>query len=373
MKVKFIEDFQTENSYYHDNIAIQWDIQTTSPINDIDNFHFFKFLTLDKDKTIEGKNLFPIFISAQTKQITKTNIDPIVRFMKNNVDLFVNKNLIPVFWDPLEGNITIAEEIDKIVDIFSNAFTIYYISADYKLNYRNNKFKFIFNDQWIHHLTPKTKIIDFHPDRVYINCNRVARYHRCMLMDKIIDNNLLKYGWNTWANTYGAFDEYKTDFPQTTIDQQTYDILDVKDITEANPTKLIPYRHCQSSMIYLNTETHYKNENLFISEKTYKPISIGMPFMSLGNPGTLEYLRLIGFETFSEWIDESYDLDYPLDKRVEIVVDNLKYLHSLSTKGKAKMRRQMEEVCWHNLEVYKKLQRRNTFVTNLKRILKGQI
>ena len=56
-------------------------------------------------------------------------------------------------------------------------------------------------------------------------------------------------------------------------------------------------------MFYLTTETHVDNNVLFISEKTYKPISIGMPFMSLGNPGTLEYLRSKGFITFSDWID----------------------------------------------------------------------
>jgi len=373
MKIKILESFQTENSYYHDNLAVGWNEHTTKPINDIDNFHFFKFLTIDKDTNIEGRNIFPIFISAHTKQITKTDIGPILRYIKNNVDLFISKNLIPVFWDPLEGNVTIAEEIDKIADEFNSAFPIYYISADFKLTYRKNKFTFVYNDQWLHHIPPRNDIIDFIPERTYINCNRVARYHRCMLMDEIINRSMLTQGWNTWANTYGAFEEYKNDFPDTQIDQKKYDILDVKDITQANPTHMIPIRHCQSSTIYVNTETHYKNENLFISEKTYKPISIGMPFMSLGNPGTLDYLRLLGFETFSEWIDESYDLDLPLQKRVETLVENLVYLNGFSVKGRKKLRKSMSEVCRHNLEVYKRLPRRNTFVTNLKRIEKGML
>tara|TARA_B100000963_G_scaffold174447_2_gene151765 strand:- start:3906 stop:5489 length:1584 start_codon:yes stop_codon:yes gene_type:complete len=45
----------------------------------------------------------------------------------------------------------------------------------------------------------------------------------------------------------------------------------------------------------------------FITEKTFKPIMYGHPFLLVTHPGTLRHLRSIGFETFPEWIDESYD------------------------------------------------------------------
>ena len=96
-----------------------------------------------------------------------------------------------------------------------------------------------------------------------------------------------------------------------------------------------------------------------------------MPFISLGNPGTLEYLRMIGFETFHDWIDESYDLDLPLSKRVDIITDNLKYIKSVQ--NKQSLRKQMGETIRHNFEVYKRLQRKNTFVSALKRIEKGYV
>lgn len=46
---------------------------------------------------------------------------------------------------------------------------------------------------------------------------------------------------------------------------------------------------------------------LFISEKTFKPIAHGHPFMIFGPPGILHYLKALGFATFDHVIDESYD------------------------------------------------------------------
>jgi len=366
MKVNIFHPLQTNNSYYTVQKNMNWNLENDNSINDINNFHYFKFFDITEDAKI-----FPIWYSAMSKEMDRTNDLEIIKLVEQNYQKFIKKELIPVLIDPLEGNTTIAESIDSISEYFGNAIKFYFINADYKLQTRKNKFTHVFVDQWIHHIPPQKKPIKYYEDRTYINCNRVARYHRCMLMDKLIENNLVKNGFNTWANTYGAFDEYKRDFPNTKIEKQKFDILDVKDISKTNPTHMIPMRHCMGSFIYVNTETHYTSENLFISEKTYKPISIGMPFISLGNPGTLKYLHSIGFETFSDWIDERYDLDLPLSKRVEIVVDNIKNLSKIT--NKQSLRKEMQETINHNLALYKRLQRRNSFIAALKRIEKGEL
>ena len=46
----------------------------------------------------------------------------------------------------------------------------------------------------------------------------------------------------------------------------------------------------------------------FITEKTFKPIALQHPFMIFGHSGTLARLHELGFETFPEMFDESYDL-----------------------------------------------------------------
>ncbi len=45
----------------------------------------------------------------------------------------------------------------------------------------------------------------------------------------------------------------------------------------------------------------------FLTEKIFKPLAYGMPFMVIGNRGSLQRLRDLGFKTFPEWFDESYD------------------------------------------------------------------
>lgn len=45
----------------------------------------------------------------------------------------------------------------------------------------------------------------------------------------------------------------------------------------------------------------------WITEKTIKNLYIGKPFLIMGGVGTLARLKSFGFETFSPWIDESYD------------------------------------------------------------------
>ncbi len=45
----------------------------------------------------------------------------------------------------------------------------------------------------------------------------------------------------------------------------------------------------------------------FLTEKIFKPLAYGMPFMVIGNKGSLQRIRDLGFKTFPEWFDESYD------------------------------------------------------------------
>ncbi len=51
----------------------------------------------------------------------------------------------------------------------------------------------------------------------------------------------------------------------------------------------------------------FADESLFVSEKTYKPIRLGMPFLVFGPRGILAHLRALGFSTFGPLVDEGYD------------------------------------------------------------------
>lgn len=64
-------------------------------------------------------------------------------------------------------------------------------------------------------------------------------------------------------------------------------------------------------------------DNLCITEKTYRSIVHGNIFLIIGQPGTLEYLKSFGIETFDDIFDESYDSVLHWYERWKIIKQNL--------------------------------------------------
>lgn len=64
------------------------------------------------------------------------------------------------------------------------------------------------------------------------------------------------------------------------------------------------YKH---SLLSVVTETAFFEDGLFITEKTFKPIVAGHPFMILGQPFILQELREMGYCTDFHGINQSYD------------------------------------------------------------------
>jgi len=73
------------------------------------------------------------------------------------------------------------------------------------------------------------------------------------------------------------------------------------------------------------TQTNH-DETFFLSEKTLKPISMKHPFMILSNYNHLKNLHDMGFKTFHEHVDESYDNKTDFNERIDIIIKNLKTL-----------------------------------------------
>ena len=83
------------------------------------------------------------------------------------------------------------------------------------------------------------------------------------------------------------------------------------------------------SLLYLVTETVATGRRHHLTEKTFKPIAMGMPFIIVGTQGSLRYLRSYGFKTFSDLWDESYDDEPDDSKRIEKIAQVLKLLDGL--------------------------------------------
>jgi hypothetical protein len=81
---------------------------------------------------------------------------------------------------------------------------------------------------------------------------------------------------------------------------------------------------------------------------------VGHPFMIYGNQGSLKYLKSLGFKTFSNWIDESYDDEPDRDVRSTMIVNELEKLSFKTKEELIKIREEMKETCLFNYKFYKK-------------------
>jgi hypothetical protein len=62
---------------------------------------------------------------------------------------------------------------------------------------------------------------------------------------------------------------------------------------------------------------------LFVTEKTFKPIAFQHPFIIIGMPGTLKFLHDNGFETYENIFDETYDTIELFEDRLTAIYSNL--------------------------------------------------
>jgi len=107
------------------------------------------------------------------------------------------------------------------------------------------------------------------------------------------------------------------------------------------------FNESAESLLYLVTETVASGRRLHLTEKTFKPIALGMPFIIVGTQGSLKYLREYGFQTFNGIWDESYD-DAEDDVRTQHIASLLRSLDELPNSAKQDLFEQCVPVIEHN-------------------------
>ena len=68
--------------------------------------------------------------------------------------------------------------------------------------------------------------------------------------------------------------------------------------------------HFQKSYIHIVCETFFdvdRSQGTFVTEKIFKPIKHGQPFVCIGPAHTLQHLRELGYRTFDSVLDNRYD------------------------------------------------------------------
>ena len=166
------------------------------------------------------------------------------------------------------------------------------------------------------------------PDREvkkkFITFNRItgnARSYRSLHIADLKRRDLLNYGHVSYSvdcpehgnnidQLIWAGDNYNYNFDWAIEQLKDLDELRI-DTGEGHIPNgsmvLSAVKQCMESFLFVVTETEFWTNKLHLTEKIFKPIISEMPFVLLGPPGNLFYLRTHGFRTFNNWWDESYD------------------------------------------------------------------
>jgi len=267
------------------------------------------------------------------------------------------------YWDPLidsvdmlppswgyrytkaQGGIVVSEKgafVDKLIDTYGWRCYYYFWHGWAALDwYRGYDKTFLIKSA-----------ADRNPTTTFVSPNRIIgghRDHRVLFLYEIFKRNLQ----HNYISAPRTCPVEHTDITHIASKYQNH----IPDITRILATEELPITFANEdtqkmascwldnfdiaadSMFYVRTETVYWGKRLHLTEKTFKPIALEMPFILVAPAHSLEYLRSYGFKTFSNCIDESYDDEEDDFARIEKIAKLLTDIEGLSTKEKQQIYR----------------------------------
>lgn len=155
----------------------------------------------------------------------------------------------------------------------------------------------------------------------YVCYNADPKEHRVRFVEDLQKNNLDKLGLISLLR----------DKNPLVLDREKVDHTDMS-------TQRYPIDHYRDTYFSIVTESyfwshhgeHYKHIT-GINEKTYKAMLLN-PFIVLGGRGTLKHLKKLGFQTFPELFDESYDDIFDHKLRYEKVFKSVRDVCNMDKK-----------------------------------------
>jgi hypothetical protein len=131
--------------------------------------------------------------------------------------------------------------------------------------------------------------------------------------------------------------------------------------------------HYNQCFIDVVLETLFDDSRLHLTEKILRPIACGKPFILAGTAGSLCYLRDYGFETFSEYINEEYDLVSDPLERLTKIIQEMQRIANLGGKEKKHLVSQCNLIAQKNKKYFFSNKFKKRLVNELKNNLRSSI
>ena len=318
-----------------------------------------------------------------------------------NIPTNYNKNGITLFYNNVEGwcSDDLFYSIEWIIDIYGLKGDCYYTNCSYNnqelydryllLKNKPRKLKKLFfkfgfsyiHDKELWFSKPTVPIHEMQPTQKKLYCSlnwngRPSRFgliaylnYKNLIEDGILtspglnrfsynneeDFNLLKKESNIFFNLdkeneliLNKLSNIKNKYPFKVDDRSI--VTDTDSVLFDTVLKAPIWNARVNTLYEIISETFYNGE-IFFSEKTLNPIIIKKPFLLLSSYKSLYALQQLGFKTFHEFIDESYDKEENGVERLKKVVEEickLKYMRINDSKKFYELYQYMNDILEYN-------------------------
>ena len=355
---------------YKKNQLFDWCI--TGPITTYIESNYKHSYNLEIDDSCKNILVFETVekFKGFTKNInTKINDkQTVLEYIKENSNLTI---LIVSIADP-----AVDYEKQDIIDIVENeglTDRVFYIESNFQHLGHKNTFcwHFFIEDaaENIFHIYQNSKNdLGYYTKEIQIDELNVFRNKKFISFNKTIDkihrvSLLYDYLNSDFSDSYFSFLNYNSQYesilqfePGEYDTNQFYEFLPIELDTQDSDDKehfrtstaLGKKEFYLNSCINLVTETSFGQNELFLSEKILKPILNYQPFIVLGPYNYLKELKRLGFKTFSDFWDESYDNIEDMKERYDKTMDVVKELNSKTIEELNLIYNQAKDICIFN-------------------------
>jgi hypothetical protein len=181
----------------------------------------------------------------------------------------------------------------------------------------------------------------------FLFTNRKVRPHRRYLIHRLNQEGLLDHA--LWCNHEGhttwGHPEFNINYTDENIPVQSlpagYDPVHKPAWIDG----IIINKQFMDTWFSLVTETVFESTASFRTEKFYKSVLVGHPFVICANTGFYKDLHNLGFQSFGHLIDESFDVIINGKDRIDRLVSTVKWL---CQQDLAAFWKSAKEVCLYN-------------------------
>jgi hypothetical protein len=201
--------------------------------------------------------------------------------------------------------------------------------------------------------------------KYFTSLSRLNRHHKTVGTFLLSQSNIKDQGLISHdkidKNCYNFKDVYeKTQYTEKQVKRWIKSLPLIVDYTDFNVNwacnRSFDHIHDQTIFQIVNETLvdNYNDTSLFYSEKTFRPISCFQPFLIYGQVGCNHYLKNLGYKTYENWFDLSFDYEEDYIKRYQkllfVVEDTCKYLDTLSKDKKIEWKFKHQEILLHNVK-----------------------